>query len=110
MVYIPGKDNVVADALSRWAYPASKAFADSSIHGSPEDEKRMMEFIEQERREERECRVLYVEDAMRELAQVAQARVEAIKRYPMQEWEDFGLKNWRWLFAKSRCSKPRSTK
>ena len=34
VVYIPGKDNVVADGLSRWAYPASRAMADTTIHGS----------------------------------------------------------------------------
>ena len=34
VAYIPGKDNGVEDALSRWAYPASQAFADASIHGS----------------------------------------------------------------------------
>ena len=45
VVYIPGEDNVVADALSRWAYPASKAFADVSIHGSEEDDRLMNEFI-----------------------------------------------------------------
>ena len=32
--YIPGKDNIVADALSRFAYPACKAFQDTSFHGS----------------------------------------------------------------------------
>ena len=31
--YLPGKDNVVADALSRFAYPACKAFQDTSFHG-----------------------------------------------------------------------------
>ena len=30
--YIPGKDNVVADAMSRWAYPASSAREDVSFH------------------------------------------------------------------------------
>ena len=34
VLYIPGKDNVVADAMSRWAYPASKSFQDVSMHGS----------------------------------------------------------------------------
>ena len=32
--YLPGKDNVVADALSRCAYPACRAFQDVSKHGS----------------------------------------------------------------------------
>ena len=32
--YIPGKDNVVADAMSRWDYPVSKALADVSKHGA----------------------------------------------------------------------------
>ena len=34
MLYIPGKDNVVADAMSRWAYPASNSFQELSMHGS----------------------------------------------------------------------------
>ena len=31
-VYVPGKDNTVADCLSRWAYPAGKAWMDISSH------------------------------------------------------------------------------
>ena len=34
VLHIPGKDNIVADAMSRWAYPASKSFQDVSMHGS----------------------------------------------------------------------------
>ena len=34
--YVPGKDNVVADAMSRFAYPACKTFQDVSTHGSEE--------------------------------------------------------------------------
>ena len=41
--YIPGKYNVVADALSSWAYPASRALPDTSIHGSAQDEADMGE-------------------------------------------------------------------
>ena len=44
--YIPGKENVVAHALSCWAYPASKAFADTSIHGSDADDEAMHDLIE----------------------------------------------------------------
>ena len=46
--YIPGKDNVVADAMSRFAYPASKAFQDTSFHGSVAARKEMKEIIEEE--------------------------------------------------------------
>ena len=60
--YIPGKDNVVADALSRWAYPASKAFADTSIHGSDADDKEMQAIIAQEREEEKTCRVVHLRE------------------------------------------------
>ena len=46
--YIPGKDNVVADALSRFAYPASKAFQDTSFHGSEAARQEMKAIIEEE--------------------------------------------------------------
>ena len=36
IVYVPGKDQLVADALSRWAYPASQGLADVSKHGNLE--------------------------------------------------------------------------
>ena len=32
--YLPGPNNPVGDAMSRWAYPACKAFQDTSMHGS----------------------------------------------------------------------------
>ena len=32
--YYPGKDNIIADAMSRYAYPASSAREDVSFHGS----------------------------------------------------------------------------
>ena len=34
VLYVPGKHNEVADAMSRWAYPASQAWSDVSRHGS----------------------------------------------------------------------------
>ena len=34
VLHIAGKENTVADALSRWAYPASKGYRDMSKHGS----------------------------------------------------------------------------
>ena len=38
VVYVPGKDNTVADCLSRWAYPPSKGMADVSAHDADEAE------------------------------------------------------------------------
>jgi hypothetical protein len=52
--YIPGKNNVVADAMSRWAYPAGKALADVSKHGSIESTREAHATSEEEKREERE--------------------------------------------------------
>jgi hypothetical protein len=53
--YIPGKDNAVADCLSRWAYPASEAQRDTSMHGSARDEEEMEENIRQEREVGKNC-------------------------------------------------------
>ena len=33
VAYVPGKDNTVADCLSRWAYPASKGMMHVSVDG-----------------------------------------------------------------------------
>ena len=35
--YVPGKSQVVADALTRFAYPASKAMQDCRWHESKQD-------------------------------------------------------------------------
>ena len=53
--YIPGKDNTIADILSRWAYPASQALEDISKHGSLEDKEEMEEKIREEREGEAQC-------------------------------------------------------
>ncbi len=58
VVHVPGKDNVAADALSRWAYPASQSFNDISWHGSKEDDDKMKRIIEEEKREEKACLVI----------------------------------------------------
>jgi len=56
--YVPGKTQVVADAMYRWAYPASKAMQDCSWHGSEHDSGEMKEIIRKELEEEREMRVV----------------------------------------------------
>jgi hypothetical protein len=55
--YMPGKTNMVADALSRWAYPASEAARDVTKHGTVEDKEEMQGLIEEEEKDERKCRV-----------------------------------------------------
>ena len=52
--YIKGKDNVVADAMSRFAYPASQSFADVSWHGSEHDVVEMQAILAQEEKEKKE--------------------------------------------------------
>ena len=53
--YIPGKENTIADILSRWAYPASQALRDVSKHGSLDDKNEMDEIIREEREGELHC-------------------------------------------------------
>ena len=52
----PGKNNLVADALSRWAYPASKGLADVSKHGNLESTLEAKEIIEEEKRKKKKTR------------------------------------------------------
>ena len=46
---MPCKQNSIADALSRWAYPASKAFQDISKHGCHKSKREMHDIIAEER-------------------------------------------------------------
>ena len=87
VAYIPGKDNVVADALSRWAYPASKAFADTSIHGSEQDAEEMEALIQEELREGRCCEVFFVSDVMASLLDHARDRIASLEASsPQERW------------------------
>ena len=49
VVYVPGKDNTVADCLSQWAYPAGKAWMDISSHGDAEETEEAKRIIEMEK-------------------------------------------------------------
>lgn len=53
VVYVPGKDNTIADVLSRWAYPAGRALVDISMHGDAEETADAKAIIEEERACER---------------------------------------------------------
>ena len=55
VVYIPGAQNEIPDALSRWAYPASEAYKERSKHGTLEDASEMKKMIQAERDLERQC-------------------------------------------------------
>ena len=54
VVYVPGKDNTVADCLSRWAYPAGGAWMDISSHGDAEETEEAKRIIEMEKAMEQE--------------------------------------------------------
>ena len=54
VLYVPGKDNTVADCLSRWAYPASKGMTDVSAHGNEAETAEAKRIIEMERLMEEE--------------------------------------------------------
>lgn len=53
--YIPGRENQIADILSRWAYPASEAFRDISKHGSIFDQREAKEIMREEKAYEKTC-------------------------------------------------------
>ena len=66
VVYVPGKDNTVADCLSRWAYPASKGMTDVSAHGDEAETAEAKRIIEMELLMEEEgvkCFVVMAADA-----------------------------------------------
>ena len=66
VVYTPGKDDTVADCLSRWAYPASKGMTDISALGDEAETAEAKKIIEMERLMEEEgvkCLVVRAADS-----------------------------------------------
>ena len=51
--YVPGKENLVADAMSRYAYPAAQALKDCSSHGSAADHEEVKRLVLEELQEGR---------------------------------------------------------
>ena len=71
VVYVPERDDTVADCLSSWAYPAGKAWMDISMHGNAAETAEAKRIIEAERLlEEGEAKCFVVMEFLAELAQV----------------------------------------
>ena len=87
VVYVPGKDNTVAECLSRWAYPAGKAWMDISSHGDAEETKEAKRIIEMEKAMEQEGVKCFVVMAnCTDLAKSRGARVQAIREETLEQW------------------------
>ena len=87
VVYVLGKDNTVADCLSRWAYPAGKAWMDISSHGDAEETEEAKRIIEMEKAMEQEGVKCFVVMANRtDLAKFRGARVQAIREETLEQW------------------------
>ena len=87
VVYVPGKDNTVADCLSRWAYPAGKAWMDISSHGDAEETEEAKRIIEMEKAMEQEGVKCFVVMANRtDLGKIRGARVQAIREETLEQW------------------------
>ena len=81
------KDNTVADCLSRWAYPAGKAWMDISSHGDAEETEEAKRIIEMEKAMEQEgvkCFVVMANHT--DLAKFRGARVQAIREETLEQW------------------------
>ena len=86
VVYVPGKDNTLADCLSRWAYPAGKAWRDISMQGDAEQTAEAKRIIEAERLlEEGEAKCFVVMGSRAELAQVRDTKVQAVEAQMKEE-------------------------
>ena len=77
----------MADCLSRWAYPAGKAWMDISSHGDAEETGEAKHIIEMEKAMEQEGVKCFVVMANRtDLAKFQGARVQAIRDETLEQW------------------------
>ena len=86
VVYVSGKDNTVADCLSRWAYPAGKAWMDISSHGDAEETEEAKRIIELEKAmEEGDTKCFVVMASKAELIQRRDARVRVLTEETLEQ-------------------------
>ena len=77
----------MADCLSRWAYPAGKAWMDISSHGDAEETEEAKRIIEMEKVMEQEGVKCFVVMANRtDMAKFRGARVQAIREKTLEQW------------------------
>ena len=77
----------MADCLSRWAYPAGKAWMDISSHGDAEETEEAKRIIEMEKAMEQEGVRCFVVMANRtDLAKFRGACVQAIREETLEQW------------------------
>ena len=77
----------MADCLSRWAYPAGKAWMDISSHGDAEETEEAKRIIEMEKVMEQEGVKCFVVLAnCTDLAKFRGARVQAIREETLEQW------------------------
>ena len=86
VVYVPGDDNTVADCLSRWAYPAGKAWVDISGHRDAEETEEAKHIIELEKAmEEGYTKCFVVMASKAKLSQRRDARVRVLTEETLEE-------------------------
>ena len=86
IVHVPRKDNTMADCLSRWAYPAGKAWMDISSHGDAEETEEAKQTIQREKamkEDETKCFVVMASKA--ELSQHPDVRVRVLMQETLEE-------------------------
>ena len=86
VVYVPGKDNTVADCLSRWACPGGKAWMDISGHGDAEEKEEAKRIIELEKAiKECDTQCFVVLASRAELSQRQDAQVRVLTEETFEE-------------------------
>ena len=100
VVYVPGKNNTAADCLSRWAYPAGKAWMDISSHADAKETEEAKRIIEMEKAMEQEAVKCFVVMANRtDLAKFRGARVQAIGEETLEQWMVAPVELVRWVLT-----------
>ena len=87
VVYVAGRDNTVADCLSRWEYPAGKAWMDISSHGDAVENEEAKRIIGMEKAMEQGGIKCFVVMANRtDLAEFRDAQVRSIREEILNQW------------------------